>query len=51
MGLVFAFGLILVAAAFVVAFVFLGRTRPRVMRYHDIDTPRINEMNHGGGGA
>lgn len=28
---------------------YLGRGRARIMRYHDIPTPRINEMTHGGG--
>ena len=31
-------------------FVYLGRSRARIMRYHDIPTPRINEMTHGEGG-
>ena len=29
----------------------LARSRIRVMRYHDLPTPRINEMSHGGGGS
>jgi hypothetical protein len=35
----------------VAAFVYLGRSRARIMRYHDIPTPRINEMTHGEGGV
>lgn len=46
-------GLVLIAAVGGIAglFVYLGRGRARIMRYHDIPTPRINEMTHGGGGG
>ena len=46
-------GLVLIAAVvgIVALFVYLGRGRARIMRYHDIPTPRINEMTHGGGGS
>ena len=33
----------------IAVFVYLGRSRARIMRYHDIPTPRINEMTRGGG--
>jgi hypothetical protein len=32
-------------------YVHLLRSRTRVMAYHKIPTPRINELSHGGGGA
>lgn len=32
-------------------FVHLGRGRARIMRYHDIPTPRVIEMTHGGDGG
>jgi len=34
----------------VAVFVYLGRSRAGIMRYHDIPTPRINEVTHGEGG-
>ena len=48
MGLVVLLGLLLVASALVVSFLRLVRSRARVMEYHNIDTPRINTMTHGG---
>jgi hypothetical protein len=46
-------GLVLIVpvAGIVALFVYLGRSRARIMRYHDIPTPRINEMTHGGDGG
>jgi hypothetical protein len=29
----------------------LRRTRGRVMDYHHVETPRVNESTHGGGGS
>ena len=34
----------------VAVLVYLVRSRARIMRYHDIPTPRINEVTHGEGG-
>jgi hypothetical protein len=51
MGLPEALVLIVPVGAIVALFVYLGRSRARIMRYHDIPTPRINEMTHGGGGT
>lgn len=51
MGLVIALGLFLALGTLVAAFVYLSRSRDRVMGYHGIDTPRINETTHGGGGG
>jgi hypothetical protein len=31
----------------IASLIHLARTRPRVMRYHDIPTPRVNEVTHG----
>ena len=46
---------ILVIVAVVVllaaAFLHLRKTRAEVMGYHDISTPHVNEMTHGGGGS
>ena len=46
---------VIVIAAVVVllaaAFLHLRRTRAQVMGYHDIQTPRVNEATHGGGGS
>jgi hypothetical protein len=44
-------GLFVVGAALIATFVYLARSRARVMRYHGIETPRSNEMTHGGGGG
>ncbi|HET6918471.1 MAG TPA: hypothetical protein VFI46_03290 [Jiangellaceae bacterium] len=30
---------------------YLSRSRARVMGYHDIPTPRVNESTHGEGGS
>jgi hypothetical protein len=43
--------LIVPLGGIVTVFVYLGRSRARIMRYHDIPTPRINEMTHGEGGG
>jgi hypothetical protein len=43
--------LIVPLGAIVAGFVYLSRSRARIMRYHDIPTPRINEMTHGDGGG
>lgn len=51
MGMVEGLVLIVPAASLAALFVYLGRGRTRVMRYHDIPTPRINEMTHGGGAS
>lgn len=51
MGLVGSLGALLVGSALVGTFLHLVRSRAGVMRYHNINTPRINEMTHGGGGA
>jgi len=46
-------GLVLIAAVGGISalFVYLGRSRERILHYHGIPTPWINEMTHGGGGA
>ena len=31
--------------------IYFSRSRDRVMGYHDIQTPRINETTHGEGGG
>lgn len=41
----------LVAGALVATFLRLRRSRADVMDYHGIETPRINEATHGGGGG
>ena len=43
--------LIVPLGGIVAVFVYLDRSRARIMRYHDIPTPRINEMTHGEGGS
>jgi len=40
----------LVCIGLVAGFLRLRRSRDRVMGYHGIETPRINETTHGGGG-
>ena len=35
----------------VAVLVYLVRSRASIMRYHDIPTPRINEVTHGEGGG
>ena len=44
-------GLFVVGAALTATFVYLARSRARVMRYHGIETPRIHDTTHGGGGG
>ena len=51
MGVVEGLVLIVPVASLVALLVHLGRSRTRVMRYHDIPTPQINEMTHGGGAS
>jgi hypothetical protein len=51
MGMVEGLVLIVPVASLAALFVYLGRSRTRVMRYHDIPTPQINELTHGGGGS
>ena len=51
MGMVEGLVLIVPVACLAALFVYLARSRTRVMRYHDIPTPQINEMTHGGGGS
>ena len=31
--------------------IYISRSRSRVMGYHDIATPRVNETTHGEGGS
>lgn len=41
-------GLVIVALVLGTGFmVYLSRSRARVMGYHDISTPRVNETTHG----
>jgi hypothetical protein len=35
----------------IASLVHLSRSRARVMRYHDIPTPRVNESTHGADGT
>jgi hypothetical protein len=35
----------------IASLVYLSRSRTRVMGYHDIPTPRVNETTHGEGGG
>ncbi len=51
MGIVITLGLVLAVGTLVATGVHLSRTRDRVMGYHGVDTPRVNERTHGGGGA
>ena len=51
MGMPEGLVLIPVVVAIATAFVYLGRSRARVMQYHDIPTPRVSEMTHGGGAS
>ncbi len=51
MGLPEGLVLIVPVAGIVALLVYLGRSRKRIMRHHDIPTPRVNEMTHGGGGS
>jgi len=43
--------LIVPLSGILAVFVYLGRSRARIMRYHDIPTPQITEMTHGEGGG
>jgi hypothetical protein len=43
--------IVAVVVMLVAAFLHLRRTRSKVMGYHDIETPRVNEATHGGGGS
>lgn len=41
-------GLVIVAVVLGIGFmVYLSRSRARVMGYHDISTPRVDETTHG----
>jgi hypothetical protein len=51
MGLPESLVLIFAVVGIAVTFLHLGRSRARVMQYHDIPTPRVNEMTHGGGAS
>jgi len=45
-------GLVVIALVLGIAsLIHLSRSRARVMRYHDIPTPRVNESNHGPDGT
>ena len=46
-SLVVAIALVVVLAT---GIILLARSRRRVMRYHDIDTPQVHPFTHGGGG-
>lgn len=50
-GLLVALSLVVVAGALVAVLVHLGRGRARVMGYHDIETPRLNERTRGENGG
>ena len=44
-------GLVVIAIVLGIAsLIHLSRSRARVMRYHDIPTPRVNETTHGAEG-
>jgi multisubunit Na+/H+ antiporter MnhC subunit len=51
MGLPESLVLISAVVGIAVTFLYLGRSRARVMQYHGIPTPRVNEMTHGGGAS
>jgi hypothetical protein len=45
-------GLVVIALVLGIAsLIHLSRSRARVMRYHDIPTPRVNESTHGAEGT
>jgi hypothetical protein len=45
-------GLVVIALVLGLAsLIHLSRSRARVMRYHDIPTPRVNESTHGADGT
>ena len=45
-------GLVVIALVLGIAsLIQLSRSRARVMRYHDIPTPRVNESTHGAEGT
>jgi hypothetical protein len=35
----------------IASLIYFSRSRARVMGYHDIPTPRVNETTHGEGGS
>lgn len=35
----------------IASLIYFSRSRARVMGYHDIPTPRVNEITHGEGGS
>jgi hypothetical protein len=43
--------IVAVVVLLVATFLHLRKTRAEVMGYHDISTPHVNEMTHGGGGS
>lgn len=42
---------LLLPVAGVASLIYLSRSRRRVMEYHDIPTPHVNESTHGAEGA
>jgi hypothetical protein len=50
MGVAEGIAVILVVLG-IAALIYFSRSRDRVMGYHDIPTPRVNETTHGEGGS
>lgn len=42
---------VILLALGIVSLIYLSRSRARVMSYHDIPTPRVNESTHGAEGS